>query len=634
MKTSHRSNRVLEALFVLAGLTAIGGQAQAGIDTIGTTTTSNATPQTVTAPTTGTVTFTATGAGLSGPTNFIYDFASRNWTAPTGWTAIDKAKGIFIDGQGHQITFASVKSSIAAGTATTPSTPSNSTITNVAVNSSILGTSSANGSVVSLGQTSQPFTVAVAPNTGYVTAQYIVQDITANPPATVNTSAATVGVTTGWTNPVLSAPATVKPNVTVQSNTGPYQTGSYTVAPNGSVTGAATQLSGSALTFSTVAGTATVDSNGSVTANVAATPETSISASGISTSGTLDVTGSTTLTGALTANGGTTTSTLNVTGASTTNGLTNTGAIKTTTLNVTGASTTTGLTNTGNIATTTLNVTGASTTTGLTNTGNIATTTLNVTGASTTTGVTNTGNISNSGAVNTATLNTTGNASVGGALAVTGASTTNGVTNTGAIKTTTLAVTGASTTTGVTNTGNINNSGAVNTATLNATGNASVGGTLAVTGASTTTGVTNTGNISNSGAVNTATLNTTGNASVGGALAVTGSTSTHGIDNNMSQIRGVANGTSTNDAVNYGQLQDTQKLLARGIASVTAMANIPALDQNKTFSVGLGLGSFDSNTAVALGASYRVSPNAVLRGSIAGGSSGSTAFGVGIGGSW
>ena len=568
MKTAHRSNRILKALFVLAGLTAIGGQVQAGTDNIGTTTTSNATPQAVTAPTTGTVTFTATGPGLAGPTNFVYDFAARTWAAPTGWTSIDTTKGIFIDGQGHQITFASVNNSIAAGTATTPTTPNSSTISNVAVNSSILGASSANGSVASLGQTSQPFTVAVSPNSGYATAQYIVQDITTNPPATVNTSAATAGISTGWTNPVLSAPASVQPSVTVQSNTGPYQTGSYTVATSGSVSGTATQLSGSALTFSTVAGSAVVNSNGSVTANVTATPVTSISASGISTGGTLAVTGATTLTGALSANGGTTTTTLNVTGASTTNGITNTGDISTTTLNSTGNT----------------SVGGA----------------LAVTGASTTNGITNTGNIS------TTTLNSTGNTSVGGALAVTGASTTNGITNTGNISTT----------------------------TLNSTSNTSVGGALAVTGASTTNGISNTGNISNSGAVNTATLNTTGNAAVGGTLAVTGGTTTHGINNSMSQISGVADGTSTNDAVNYGQLQDTRKLLSRGIASVTAMANIPAVDQGKTFSVGMGVGSFDSNTAVALGASYRVAPSAVLRASVAGGSGGKTAFGVGVGGSW
>ena len=467
-----------------------------------------------------------------------------------------------------------MNSSITGGVATTPSTPNNSTIANVAVNSSILGASTANGKVTSLGQTSQPYTVTVAPNSGYATAQYVVQDITTNPPSTVNTSAATAGITTGWTNPVVSAPASVQPSVTVQSNTGPYQTGSYTVAPNGSVTGNATQLSGSALTFSTVSGTGTVNSDGSVTANVNATTVTSVSATGISTGGTLAVTGATTLTGALTANGGTTTTTLNVTGASTTNGITNTGNI----------------TNSGAVNTATLNTTGNASVGGA----------LAVTGASTTNGVTNTGNITNSGAVNTATLNTTGNASVGGALAVTGASTTNGITNTG----------------------NITNSGAVNTATLSTTGNASVGGKLAVTGASTTNGIANTGNITNSGAVNTATLN------------VSGATSTNGIYNNNARISGVANGTDSNDAVNYGQLQDTRKILSRGIASVTAMANIPAVDQGKTFSVGLGLGNYDSSTAVALGASYRLGQVAVLRGSVAGGNGGKTAFGVGIGGSW
>ena len=504
MSSSFRHNYIVRAM-VVAGFSLAIGHVYAGTDNIGITTNSNATPQPVTAPTTGSVTFTASGPGLSVPTNFTYNLGTATWSAPAGWTAVDQSKGIFTNGSGSKITFESVSAKIAGGTATTPTIPNNSKMTNVPVSSTVLGASTANGSVTSLAQTSQPFNVAVAPNAGYATAQYIVQDVSTASPTTINTGTATAGSITGWTNPVVSAPASVATNVTVQSNAGPYQTGSYIIAADGSVTGNAGRLTGNSITFSTVAGTATVDNTGSVSANVTATPETTVSATGISTTGTLAVTGATTLTGALAANGGTTT------------------------------------------------------------------TTLKVTGATTTAGITNTGNISNSGAINTASLNT---------------------------------------------------------GTLNATGNATVGGTLSVAGGTTTQG------IANNGAITTTTLSTTGNATVGGTLGVTGITTTNGINNSMSQIRGVADGTSSNDAVNFGQLQDTRKMLSRGIASVTAMANVPAVDQGKTFSVGLGVGSYDSNTAIALGASYRVSQNVVLRGSVAGGSSGKAAFGAGIGASW
>jgi hypothetical protein len=96
---------------------------------------------------------------------------------------------------------------------------------------------------------------------------------------------------------------------------------------------------------------------------------------------------------------------------------------------VTGATTTNGLTNAGNIATGTLGTTGNATVGGG----------LAVTGATTTNGLTNTGNIA------TATLGTTGNATVGGGLAVTGATTTNGIVNAGNIATTTLTTSGNAT---------------------------------------------------------------------------------------------------------------------------------------------------------------------------------------------
>ncbi|MGI0134026.1 MAG: hypothetical protein ACREBW_03600, partial [Candidatus Micrarchaeaceae archaeon] len=126
-------------------------------------------------------------------------------------------------------------------------------------------------------------------------------------------------------------------------------------------------------------------------------------------------------------------------------------------LSVTGATTTNGVTNTGNIGTETLTTTGLATLASL-----------SVTGATTTNGITNTGDIG------TGTLSTTGLATLA-SLSVTGATTTNGITNTGNVGTGTLSTTGLATlaslsVTGATTTNGITNSGNVGTGTLSATG--------------------------------------------------------------------------------------------------------------------------------------------------------------------
>ena len=66
------------------------------------------------------------------------------------------------------------------------------------------------------------------------------------------------------------------------------------------------------------------------------------------------------------------------------------------------------------------------------------------------------------------------------------------------------------------------------------------------------------------------------------------------------------------------------------------MANIPGVDQNKSASLGVGLGRFQGQTALAIGGSYRISPSGVLKASVSttAGSSKTTAYGVGAGFSW
>lgn len=77
----------------------------------------------------------------------------------------------------------------------------------------------------------------------------------------------------------------------------------------------------------------------------------------------------------------------------------------------------------------------------------------------------------------------------------------------------------------------------------------------------------------------------------------------------------------------------------QGLASVAAMANIPKLDRDKIFSVGVGAGGFAGEHAYALGAAARVTDNFVVNGSASrafnsGSGFGSTTWGVGGALSW
>ncbi len=93
------------------------------------------------------------------------------------------------------------------------------------------------------------------------------------------------------------------------------------------------------------------------------------------------------------------------------------------------------------------------------------------------------------------------------------------------------------------------------------------------------------------------------------------------------QVHGVNDGTSSFDAVNVRQFSGA-------IASVTAMANIPQVDQDKTFAVGVGMGSFMGQTAIAAGVTYRFTRNGVLKGSISSAMNSSQTTAVGVGAAW
>jgi hypothetical protein len=97
------------------------------------------------------------------------------------------------------------------------------------------------------------------------------------------------------------------------------------------------------------------------------------------------------------------------------------------------------------------------------------------------------------------------------------------------------------------------------------------------------------------------------------------------------RVMGVADGSNPFDAVNYRQLRQ----VSQGVASTVAMTNIPQVSEGQTGMVGVGVGSFNGENSLAIGASYRFAPQAVMKASIAlSPSGGPAAAGVGAGWAW
>ena len=130
------------------------------------------------------------------------------------------------------------------------------------------------------------------------------------------------------------------------------------------------------------------------------------------------------------------------------------------------------------------------------------------------------------------------------------------------------------------------------------------------------------------------TLNATGASLAGGTTAIQLNNSGArlvGIGGGPATLTGIAAGSNDFDAVNYRQFRDSEKMLSRGIASATALANIPQVDTAKRFAIGAGVASFNSETSFAIGASARFANSGVVKASVGTGSSGKAAYGLGAG---
>ncbi len=82
------------------------------------------------------------------------------------------------------------------------------------------------------------------------------------------------------------------------------------------------------------------------------------------------------------------------------------------------------------------------------------------------------------------------------------------------------------------------------------------------------------------------------------------------------------------------EVDKNRERASAGIAGVAAMANIPQVIQGQNFSIGAGLGSSDSESAIAVGLSSRVSEHVVVKSSVSDDSQHNFVFGSGISYGW
>lgn len=82
------------------------------------------------------------------------------------------------------------------------------------------------------------------------------------------------------------------------------------------------------------------------------------------------------------------------------------------------------------------------------------------------------------------------------------------------------------------------------------------------------------------------------------------------------------------------QVDKNREKASAGISGVAAMANIPQVSQGSAFSVGAGVGYYDSQQSVAVGVSARINNHVVTKASVAMSTQSDAVFGAGVAVEW
>jgi autotransporter adhesin len=126
-----------------------------------------------------------------------------------------------------------------------------------------------------------------------------------------------------------------------------------------------------------------------------------------------------------------------------------------------------------------------------------------------------------------------------------------------------------------------------------------------------------------------------------GSIADQANTVSVGSPGSERRITNVAAGINPTDAVNVSQLSavknqvgDLQRIAYSGVAMAGALAGLPQVDSGKTFALGAGIGNYAGYTALAIGASARVSQSTVVKFGVSTTSASRTLINAGVGYSW
>lgn len=112
------------------------------------------------------------------------------------------------------------------------------------------------------------------------------------------------------------------------------------------------------------------------------------------------------------------------------------------------------------------------------------------------------------------------------------------------------------------------------------------------------------------------------------------SENTAAIANHEQRITSLEQETSKGFSDLKRQIDDNKKDANAGIAGVAAMANIPQVTANQTFSVGAGVGARGSEQAVAVGFSGRVAENVVTKVAVSADTQSGWTVGAGVSYGW
>ena len=104
--------------------------------------------------------------------------------------------------------------------------------------------------------------------------------------------------------------------------------------------------------------------------------------------------------------------------------------------------------------------------------------------------------------------------------------------------------------------------------------------------------------------------------------------------NHEQRIGTLESQTTSNFAKLKSQIDDNRKRASAGISGVAAMANIPQVTNTQDFSVGAGVGTADSESALAVGFSARATENVVVKASVSDDSQHNFVAGAGVSYGW